>query len=245
MTLAPAALAAVVLFAQLGQAPGDYADRAGRVGMVIDKRNGAIVVEEITPKSSAEKAGIQIGDQILRIDLDNTQDMGQSAAIGALRGIHGTRVSLTILPRGAMVPRTVEVVRDVKIYGGADSGIVGDVVDPAMREGVKKRPTVEAKLEDITVEHSPKSLEEMRELFGRASPDVATCVGALRELLPNDLAGIGATFTFRKDGAVSVRSEPPSADVATCFGRATTKWKVPKPGKEPIVVKARWSLIRN
>lgn len=245
MTLVSAALHAVVLFAQLGQSPGDYADRAGRVGLEIDKRNGALVVEAITPKSSAEQAGIKIGDQILRIDLDNTQTMGQSAAIGALRGIHGTRVQLTILPRGAMMPRTVEVVRDVKIYGGADSGIVGDVVDPTLREGVKKKRTVEAQLEDITVEHAPKPLEDMRVLFGRASPDVATCVGALRDLLPNDIPEIGATFTFRKDGSVSVRSEPPSADVATCFGRATTKWKLPKAGKEPMVVKARWSLTRD
>ena len=238
-------VSAMVLLAQLGQSPSEYADRAGRVGMVIDKRNGALVVEEVTPKSSAEKEGIKIGDQILRIDLRNTQEMGQSESIGALRGIHGTRVQLTVLPRGAMVPRTVEVVRDVKIYGGADSGLVGDVPDPTAREGLKKRQTLEAKLEDITVEHASKSLDDMRELFGRASPDIATCVGALRDVLPNDLAEIGATFTFRKDGTVSVRSEPPSADVASCFGRSSKLWKLPKAGKEPMVVKARWTLQRS
>ena len=52
----------------------------------------------------------------------------------------------------------------------------------------------------------------LQPLFGEATPDVGTCVGALADLLPNDLSTLGATFTFRREGSISVRTEPPSAD---------------------------------
>jgi hypothetical protein len=237
-----ALLAALLLFAQLGETPNDYARDAARVGLAVDKRNGAIVVTAVDDGSSAAKLGIHVGDEILRIDLENAREMSESAAGGSLRGMVGTHVNLTLLPRGAMVPRTVSVERDVKVYMPGGSQLTFD--DAQSLTAPRTHGTIDVKVTSFEVTSGPDA-DTLQPLFGSGTPDVGTCVGALGELLPNDLATLGATFTFRREGSISVRTEPPSADLASCLGRRSVGWKIPKAGKTPTVVKVTWSITRT
>lgn len=232
----------VLLLAQLGETPGEMVKKAGRVGVSIEKRNGVIVVDEVDPESDAAKKGLKIGDQLLRIDLESTEGMGESAASGRLRGLHGTSVHLTVLPRGQMMPKNLVVTRDVHTYSGGETGIVGDRPDPASSTAQKRR-TIEARVESLEITAGEPDEEALRDAFARGAADVATCVGAVGELLPNGIPELGATMTFRREGTISVRTEPPSADLASCLGRKSIGWKTPKPGKEPTVVKVRWTLV--
>lgn len=238
-------LGVVLLLAQLGQTPAEMIERAGRIGVTLDKRGGRIVVDEVSPGTSAAEAGLQVGDQLLRIDFANTESMSESTASGRLRGLYGSRLRLTVLPRGQMMPRTVEVVRDVKTYGGADSGIVGDVKEKGTAEEAARAPILEAELQAVEVTGGPHDHDAVRPAFERSTADVATCVGAVGEMLPNDLEAVAATFTFRREGTVSVRTDPPSADLASCLGRKTAGWKLPKAAKEPTVVRASWIIDRR
>lgn len=237
-----ALLTTILLLGQLGETPGEMAKKAGRIGVAIEKKSGVIVVESVDKDSDAEKQGLKVGDQILRIDFDTTSSMGESTAAGRLRGLHGSKVQLTVLPRASMTPRSVEVLRDVHTYAGGETGMVGDVKvsDPA-----RKRRQIESSVASVEVTGGSPDEDELRAAFARGAADIATCVGAVGELLPNDLAELGATMTFRKDGSISVRTEPPSADLASCLGRKSISWKVPKAGKEPTVVKARWTLTHR
>src|SRR5690349_4464492 len=99
-------LFALLLLAQLNPSPNDVVRDAGRVGLEVDKRGGALVITSVDAGCSAEKAGVKVGDQLLRVDLEATASMSASAVNGDLRGVFGSKVKLVLLPRAAMLPRT-------------------------------------------------------------------------------------------------------------------------------------------
>ena len=236
--------AGVLLLAQFGQTPQEIASTAGRVGIDVTRAGGNIVVSAVTPGSSAEAIGLKVGDQVLRIDVDNTQAKSQSAASAALRGVYLSSVTLTVLPRGSMLPRTIDVKRDVRLYDVAHSA-TADSSDFAERKpeiASSAKPVITAKVTDFQKTGGAVSEEKLRAAFDRSPSDVATCIGALDEVLPNGLDRIGATFTFKKEGSVAVRTDPPSGDLSSCLGRSAARWKVPKAGKEPTVVQIFWQI---
>ena len=240
-------LAALVFLAQIGQTPNDYARDAARIGATIGKREGAIVISAVEDGSSAQKSGLKIGDQLLRIDMDDATSMSQSAADAALRGMIGSHVRLTVLPRGGMVPRTVEVERDVRVYL-PDAGpmtIGGDPSSAADAADIHRKPVITVVVDDVQVTSGPDAIE-LKPIFERGAPDVATCVGAAADFLPKDLATLSATMTFARAGTISVRTDPPSGDLSSCLGRKAAGWKTPKPDKKtPTIVKITWSISRK
>jgi len=73
----------------------------GGVGIVLGVREKLLIVVAPIEGTPAEKAGIQSGDQITRIDTQNTKDMALDEAVGKIRGPEGSKVTLTILRPGA------------------------------------------------------------------------------------------------------------------------------------------------
>jgi hypothetical protein len=238
-------LAGVLLLAQFGQSPQEIASKAGRVGIEVTKSGGNIVVSGVSSGSSAEAAGLKVGDQVLRIDVDNAQARSQSAAAAALRGIYLSQVTLTVLPRGSMLPRTVEVKRDVRLYDVAHSATAdsSDFADHKPDTPVEAKPVITAKLTDFSKTSGSGAEDKLRASFEKSPADVATCIGALADVLPNNLDRVGATFTVKKD-TVTVKTDPPSGDLSSCLGKRSVSWKIPKPGKEPTVVQVYWQISR-
>jgi hypothetical protein len=239
-------LAGLVILAQLNQTPGEMVAKAGRVGIEVKKISGSIVVQAVSNGSSAETVGLKVGDQVLRIDIENTSSSSQSDASAALRGVFNSGVTLTVLPRGSMMPRTVDVKRDVRLYDVGNQATIdtNDFARKPPESETQARKVIAAQLLDLKKTGGTVPEDALREPFTRASADVATCVGALDELLPADLATLGATFTSRHDGTISVKTDPPSGDLASCLGRRSTSWKIPKPGKDPTVVEVHWTITR-
>ena len=78
-------LAGLVFLAQLGQSPNETASKAGRVGIEISKRGGNLVVSAVSAGSSAETSGLKVGDEVLRVDVENETNKSAASAEADLR----------------------------------------------------------------------------------------------------------------------------------------------------------------
>jgi carboxyl-terminal processing protease len=84
----------------------------GGLGIEITMRDGILTVVSPLEGTPADKAGIQAGDQIVKIDDQPSQDMSLTEAVQKMRGPKGTKVKLTIIRKGERKPLDFELVRD-------------------------------------------------------------------------------------------------------------------------------------
>ncbi|PIR82258.1 hypothetical protein COU20_03840 [Candidatus Kaiserbacteria bacterium CG10_big_fil_rev_8_21_14_0_10_59_10] len=83
------------------------------VGMEIAIRDQVLTVVSPLRGTPAERAGIQAGDRILRIDGEETRGLDITSAVRKIRGPKGSTVVLTVIREGWSEPRELPVVRDV------------------------------------------------------------------------------------------------------------------------------------
>ncbi len=83
------------------------------VGMEIGIKNKMLTVVAPLKNTPAEKAGIQSGDQILKIDETITNELNIEEAVKLIRGEKGTAVLLTIFRSGDNEPKEIKIIRDV------------------------------------------------------------------------------------------------------------------------------------
>jgi len=84
----------------------------GGLGIEITMRDGILTVVSPLEGTPADKAGIQAGDQIIRIDDQPTQDMSLTEAVQKMRGPKGTKVKITVIRKGERKPLDFELIRD-------------------------------------------------------------------------------------------------------------------------------------
>ncbi len=85
----------------------------GGLGIEITIRDGVLTVVAPLEGTPADRAGIEAGDQIIKIDDAPTQDMSLTEAVQKMRGQKGSKVKLTILRKGAKKPMEFDLVRDM------------------------------------------------------------------------------------------------------------------------------------
>lgn len=83
------------------------------LGIEITIRDGVLTVVSPIEDTPAYRAGIQAGDQILRIDGEPTKNLSLMDAVKRMRGPKGTKVTLTIMREGFPKPKEFTLVRDV------------------------------------------------------------------------------------------------------------------------------------
>ena len=83
------------------------------LGIEITIREGVLTVVSPIEDTPAFKAGIQAGDQILRIDGESTKNLTLMEAVKRMRGPKGSKVTLTIMREGFAKPREFTLIRDV------------------------------------------------------------------------------------------------------------------------------------
>ena len=84
----------------------------GGLGIEITVKEGVLMVISPIEDTPAFRAGIKAGDTILKIDEKFTKDMTTVDAVKRMRGIKGTKVTLTIMRDGFEKPKDFPLVRD-------------------------------------------------------------------------------------------------------------------------------------
>ena len=127
----------------------------GGLGIQISIRDKVLTVMTPIPGTPAERAGIQSGDQILKINAKSTEGITIDEAVGKLRGEPGTQVTITIRRRTEpkdldyTITREIIHIKSVPYYGVFGDGIgyvalktfsqdAGTEVEKAIRELLKR-----------------------------------------------------------------------------------------------------------
>ncbi len=85
----------------------------GGLGIEISIKDGVLTVISPIEDTPAFKAGIKAGDQILKIDDKFTKDLNINDAVKRMRGVKGTKVTLTIMREGFDKPKEFPLERDI------------------------------------------------------------------------------------------------------------------------------------
>jgi carboxyl-terminal processing protease len=102
------------------------------IGIIMDLKDGEVIVVSPIPGTPAARAGLLTGDRIVQIDGHSTRDMALQRAVSLIRGPRGTAVRL-LVNRGN-TGRQVVITRDV-IHAPSVSG--DEVLDAALRERLR------------------------------------------------------------------------------------------------------------
>lgn len=85
----------------------------GGLGIEISIKDGILTVISPIEDTPAYRAGIKAGDQILKIDDKFTKDLTIMDAVKRMRGVKGTKVTLTIMREGFDKPKDFPLTRDI------------------------------------------------------------------------------------------------------------------------------------
>ncbi len=102
------------------------------IGIVMDLKEGQVIVVSPIPGTPAARAGLLAGDRIVQIDGHPTRDMALQRAVSLIRGPSGTVVRL-LVTRGSQT-HEVAITRGV-IQAPSVSG--DEVLDPPVRERLR------------------------------------------------------------------------------------------------------------
>jgi carboxyl-terminal processing protease len=83
----------------------------GGLGLEVTQQDGAVVVVSPIDGTPAAQAGVRTGDVIARVNDTDLTGLSLDQAVALMRGKPGSRVSLTILRRGATGPLTFTLTR--------------------------------------------------------------------------------------------------------------------------------------
>lgn len=85
----------------------------GGLGITIGMRDEALTIIAPMEGTPADKAGVEAGDIILKIDDKSTLNMTIDEAVGYMRGEPGTALALTIVREGESKPLIIPITRDI------------------------------------------------------------------------------------------------------------------------------------
>jgi carboxyl-terminal processing protease len=85
----------------------------GGLGIEVTSQGGYIKIVAPIDDTPAQRAQLKSGDLIVRIDNVPVSDMSVREAVQKMRGIKGTKITLTIVREGEKEPLVVELVRDI------------------------------------------------------------------------------------------------------------------------------------
>ena len=101
-------------------APEDYAEleestsgEFGGLGIEVGMENGFVKVIAPIDDTPAQKAGVQAGDLIIKLDEKPVKGMSLEEAVNLMRGKPGSTLTLTIMREGENGPIEIDVTRDI------------------------------------------------------------------------------------------------------------------------------------
>ncbi|OZC37556.1 peptidase S41 [Marinobacter vinifirmus] len=101
-------------------APKDYEEleestsgEFGGLGIEVGMENGFVKVISPIDDTPAQKAGVQAGDLIIKLDEKPVKGMSLEEAVNLMRGKPGSVLTLTIMREGETAPIEIDVTRDI------------------------------------------------------------------------------------------------------------------------------------
>jgi carboxyl-terminal processing protease len=85
----------------------------GGIGLEVGAEDGLVKVITAIDDTPAQKAGIEAGDLIIKLDNEPIKGMNLTDAVKKMRGERGSKVTLTILRQGVNQPFDITLTRDV------------------------------------------------------------------------------------------------------------------------------------
>jgi carboxyl-terminal processing protease len=170
----------------------------GGIGALIGSRDGKIVVQMPYENSPAHKAGLVIGDEIIKIDGINVSSKTTAEVSKLLKGQANSTLKLEVRSYGQTKPRTIEVTRanimveNVPYYGMIDNEVgyfqlSGFTVDASkeVRNAVQKLKEQGAKKIIFDLRDNPGGLlheaVNISNLFVDKGKDIVSTKGKVKE----------------------------------------------------------------
>ncbi len=100
----------------------------GGLGIEVTQENGFVKVVTPIDDTPAEKAGVQAGDFITKVDGEPTLGMTLSDAVDLMRGPIGSEIIITIVREGTDEPFDITIIRDQIKVKAARVRIEGDTI---------------------------------------------------------------------------------------------------------------------
>jgi carboxyl-terminal processing protease len=132
----------------------------GGLGIEIGSEDGFVKVIAPIEDTPAERAGMQSGDLIIKVDETSTKGLTLTDAVKLMRGPVKTPVSLTVVRQGQDKPIVVELIRDTIKVRSVRSQVVDDDIGYVRVSQFQERTGIDlAKhLNDIGQKITPKAL---------------------------------------------------------------------------------------
>jgi len=89
----------------------DTSGRFDGVGIEVTIREGALIVVAPIKGSPADRAGVEPGDRIMKINGETTEGMDLTQAVTKMRGKRGSKVTLSVLRKNSKQPVEISLVR--------------------------------------------------------------------------------------------------------------------------------------
>lgn len=85
----------------------------GGLGIEISLRDDILTIIAPLEDTPADRAGLQAGDQIFKIEDSLTKGLGLDEAVNLMRGAPGTEITITIMRAGFAAPREFRLTREI------------------------------------------------------------------------------------------------------------------------------------
>ncbi len=203
----------------------DTRSRFNGLGVEVAVRDGVLTVVTPMEDTPAAKAGIQAGDQILKINGTSTEKLGLQDAVDVLRGEPGQKITLTILrPSSNEIKDYALERKEIKVASVKG----GQFLDPELTGPFKVGYVRIVQFNEPTADEFSKTLDKLQK----------EGMQALVLDLRNNPGGL-------LNSAVDVLGQflPPNTKVVSTQGRASSQkhdYSTPSSGKErprfPLVV---------
>ncbi len=99
----------------------------GGIGVQVERRDGKVIVIAPIADTPGERAGIQRGDEIVKVDGQSLEKLGMDKIVGHLRGPPGSKVALTLYRPSKKENIAVTITREViRVESVRDPHLVAD-----------------------------------------------------------------------------------------------------------------------
>ena len=100
----------------------------GGLGIEITTEDGFVKVIAPIDDTPAQRAGIEAGDMIVKVDETSLKDLDISEAVKLMRGEPGTEVEVTVLRKNVNEPIVIKLVRQIIVSKGIKTKVFNDSI---------------------------------------------------------------------------------------------------------------------